>query len=91
MAERRFEVRGSRFERVGELRSGEMDAAEIARGAVDGQGSGGERLEDAVHGVQNGAMSMERTDANGAAAIEGAGAGAAAVTSGLTTVPVAEA
>ena len=81
----RFEGRGWRFEGEG----GEVNATEIARGAVDGQSSGGERLEDAVHGVQNGAMSMERTDANDAAAIEGAGA--AAVTSGLTTVPVAEA
>jgi hypothetical protein len=71
-----------------ESEDGKMDAAEIAGGSVEWQCSGSKRLEDAVHGVQNGATGIERPDADGTATIEGAGA--ATVTRGLAAMPVAE-
>lgn len=71
-----------------EIEDRKMDAAEIAGGSVDRQCSSSERLQNAVHGIQNGATGMERPDADGTAASEGAGA--ATVKGGLAAMPVAE-
>ncbi|HXE06949.1 MAG TPA: hypothetical protein VN612_03555 [Acidobacteriaceae bacterium] len=72
-----------------EIEYRKMDAAEIAGGSVDRQCSSSERLQNTVHGIQNGATGMERPDADGTAASEGAGA--ATVKGGLAAMPIGRA